>query len=277
MCSKFDMYKRISNMDKIKKGDYLIIKTNEPVVGFIERFGYGLSSEDVEPEDYVARVQQIIDSNNFLVYIASVGYRCIVSSSEVVGFASEEQLTDEDKKEEKSLFSFLDDPQFVYTNDEEVPGNSIAEKCDYLAKKAMAALFPDSKIVRSYFNESDYIKADLLARVDTFIKEELFDDKNFFESLKKKRDYFEDMLQHLRFKEYYTVTIGVQDEDDENITNFLMIAIDTVFEQVVITTDIDERTKFFYSLGPDYDSVYRFYSDFIKEATTQETVINIDI
>lgn len=141
----------------------------------------------------------------------------------------------------------------------------------------MAALFPESIIVRSYFNESDYIKADLLARVDTFVKEELFDDKNFFESLKKKRDYFEDMLQHLRFKEYYTVTIGVQDEDDESITNFQMIAVDTLFEQVVITTDIDERTKFFYSLGPDYDSVYRFYSDFIKEATTQETVIKIDI
>jgi hypothetical protein len=69
----------------------------------------------------------------------------------------------------------------------------------------------------------------------------------------------------------------VQDEDDESITNFQMIAVDTLFEQVVITTDIDERTKFFYSLGPDYDSVYRFYSDFIKEATTQETVIKIDI
>ena len=253
-------------MEKIKKGDYLVIRTNEPIIGFIERFGYGMEVDDVEPEDYVARVQQIIDSNNFLVYIASVGYRCIVSSSEVVGFASEEQLTDEDKKEEKSLFSFLAEPQFVYTNDEEVPGNNIAEKCDYLAKKAMAALFPDSKIVRSYFNESDYIKADLLARVDTFVKEELFDDKNFFESLKKKRDYFKDMLHHLRFK-----------EDDESITNFLMVAVDTVFEQVVITTDIDERTKFFYSLGPDYDSVYRFYSDFIKEATTQETVIKIDI
>ena len=264
-------------MEKIKKGDYLIIRTNEPMIGFIERFGYGLDIDDVEPEDYVARVQQVIDSENYLVYIASVGYRCIAGSSEIVGFASEEQLTNEEKKEEKSLFSFLDDPQFVYTNDEEVPGNSIAEKCDYLAKKAMAALFPDSKIVRSYFNESDYIKADLLARVDTFIKEELFDDNNFFEAIKKKRDYFEDMLQHLRFKEYYTVNLGVQDEDDENITNFLMIAVDTVFEQVVITTDIDERTKFFYSLGPDYDSVYRFYSDFIKEATTQETVIKIDI
>jgi len=264
-------------MEKIKKGDYLIIRTNEPMIGFIERFGYGLDINDVEPEDYVARVQQVIDSENYLVYIASVGYRCIVGSSEIVGIASEEQLTDEDKKEEKSLLSFLDEPQFVYTNDEEVPDGSIAEKCNYLAKKAMAALFPESKIVRSYFNESDYIKADLLARVDTFIKEELFDDKNFFEALKKKRDYFEDMLKHLRFKEYYTVNLGVQDEDDENITDFLMIAIDTVFEQVVITTDIDERTKFFYSLGPDYDSVYRFYSDFIKEATTQETVINIDI
>lgn len=247
------------------------------MIGLIERFGYGLSTDDVEPEDYVARVQQVIDSNNLLVYIASVGYRCIVDSSEIVGIASEDQLTDEDKKEEKSLFSFLAEPQFVYINDEEVPDGSIAEKCDYLAKKAMVALFPESVIVRSYFNGSDYIKADLLARVDTFIKEELFDNKNFFEALKKKRDYFEDMLQHLRFKEYYTVNLGVQDEDDENITNFLMIAVDTVFEQVVITTDIDERTKFFYSLGPDYDSVYRFYSDFIKEATTQETVIKIDI
>jgi len=64
-------------MEKIKKGDYLVIRTNEPIIGFIERFGYGMEVDDVEPEDYVARVQQIIDSNNFLVYIASVGYRCI--------------------------------------------------------------------------------------------------------------------------------------------------------------------------------------------------------
>jgi hypothetical protein len=265
-------------METIKNGDYLIIRTNEPMIGFIERFGDGLlSTDDVEPEDYVARVQEVIDSESYLVYIASVGYRCVINSSEIVSFASEDQLTDDDKKNVEPLFSFLAEPRYVYTNSNEVPGSSIAEKCDYLAMKAMAELFPESVIVRSYFNESDYLKADLLARVDTFIKEELFDDKNFFESLKKKRDYFEDMLQHLRFKEYYTVTIGVQDEDDESITNFQMIAVDTLFEQVVITTDIDERTKFFYSLGPDYDSVYRFYSDFIKEATTQETVIKIDI
>lgn len=262
-------------MEKIKKGDYLVIRTNEPIIGFIERFGYGMEVDDVEPEDYVARVQQIIDSNNFLVYIASVGYRCIVSSSEIVGFASEEQLTDEDKKEEKSLFSFLAEPQFVYTNDEEVPGNSIAEKCDYLARKAMAKFFPKSKIVSSSFEESDFIKTDLLSKVDSLMKEELYEDKKFFKSLKKKRDYFEEMLQHLRFKEYYKINIGVEDEEEEKTIHYQEILVDIILEQVVITTDIDERTKFFNSLGPDYDSVYNFYRDFNMEAITKETVIKM--
>ncbi len=175
------------------------------------------------------------------------------------------------------LFSFLAEPRYVYTNSNEVPGNSIAEKCDDLAKKAMAELFPERKVVSSNFIESDYLKADLLSHVDSFIKEEFYDDKIFFGSLKKKRDYFEEMLQHLRFKEYYTVTVGIQDEDDENNTNFLMVAIDTVLEQVVITTDIDERTKFFHSLGPDFDSAYRFYQDFVMEATSKEKVIKMDI
>lgn len=264
-------------METIKNGDYLVIRTNEPMIGFIERFGYGLSTDDVKPEDYVARVLEVIDSGNYLVYIASVGYRCIVGSSEVVGFASEDQLTDDDKKDVEPLFSFLAEPRYVYRNSNVVPGNSIAEKCEYLAMKAMAELFPESKVISSNFNESDYLKADLLARVDTFIKEELFDDKNFFKSLKKKRDYFEEMLQHLRFKEYYIITVGIQGEDDENTIYYLMIAVDTVLEQVIITTDIDERTKFVHSLGPDYDSVYRFYRDFIMEATTKEIVINMDI
>ena len=56
-----------------------------------------------------------------------------------------------------------------------------------------------------------------------------------------------------------------------------MIAVDTVFEQVVITTDIDERTKFFHSLGPDFDSAYRFYQDFVMEAMSKEKVIKMDI
>jgi hypothetical protein len=159
-------------METIKKGDYLVIRTNEPMIGFIERFGYGLSTDDVEPEDYVARVQEVIGFENYLVYIASVGYRCVINSSEIVSFASEEQLTDEDKKEVKPLFSFLEKPRYEYTNSNEVPGKSIAEKCDYLAKKAMAEIFPDSKVVSSIFIDSDYLKADLLSHVDSFIKEE---------------------------------------------------------------------------------------------------------
>lgn len=264
-------------METIKKGDYLIARTNEPMIGFIERFGYGLSTDDIEPEDYVARVLEVIDSENYLVYIASAGYRCIVGSSEIVGFASEDQLTDEDRQDSKTLFPFLAEPRYVYTNRREVPGNSIAEKCDYLAKKVMAELLPESKVVSSTFIEFDYLKADLLSHVDSFIKEEFYDDIKFFESLKKKRDYFKEMLEHLRFKEYYTVTIGILDKENEDTINYQMVVVDTVFEQVVIITDIDERTKFFHSLGPDFDSAYRFYQDFVMEATSKEKVIKMDI
>lgn len=129
-------------MKKIKKGDYLIVRTDEPMIGFIERFGYGLSTDDVEPEDYVARVQQVIDSENYLVYIASVGYRCIVGSSEIVGIASEDQLTDDDRKEEKSLFSFLDEPQFVYTNDEEVTWQQHCREVQVSRKESNGCPFP---------------------------------------------------------------------------------------------------------------------------------------
>lgn len=264
-------------MEKIKKGDYLVIRTNEPIIGFIERFGYGMEVDDVEPEDFIARVLEVIDKENYLVYIASVGYRCVIGSSEIVGLASDNQLTEDDKREYKPLFAFLTEPKHVYTNEEEVPGNGIAEKCDYLARKAMEKLFPESKIVSSSFDESDYLKADLLSKVDSFMEEEFYEDKEFFESLKKKRDYFEEMLQHLRFKEYYTVTIGAQDEEDGNAITYRMAVVDTALEQVIITTDINERTKFFHSLGPDYDSVYNFYRDFIMEAMTKETVIEMDI
>ena len=264
-------------MEKIKKGDYLVIRTNEPTIGFIERFGYGLEVDDVEPEDFIARVLEVIDKENYIVYIASVGYRCVIGSSEIVSLAAEDQLTEDDKREYKPLFSFLTEPKYVYTSEGEVPGNSIVEKCDCLTRKAMAELFPESKIVSISFDESDFIKADLLSKVDSLMKEEFYEDKDFFRSLKKKRDYFAEMLQHLRFKEYYTVSIGVQDEDDEKSISYRMVVVDTNFEQVVITTDIDERTKFFHSLGPDYDSVYNFYRDLSMEAMTKEIVIKMEI
>ena len=62
-----------------------------------------------------------------------------------------------------------------------------------------------------------------------------------------------------------------------NTIKNLMVVVDTTFEQAIITTDIDERTKFFHSLGPDYDSAYNFYRDFCMEAITKETVIKMDI
>lgn len=145
-------------METYKKGDYLAIRTNQPVIGFIERFGHGLSTDNVEPEDYIARVKEVIDSENYFVYIPSVGYRCIMGLSEIVGKVSESELAAEDKEEEKSIFPFLSAPTYMYENEEDVPGNSIADKCEYLARKAMSALFPQNIIVSINVAESEFMK-----------------------------------------------------------------------------------------------------------------------
>ena len=85
------------------------------------------------------------------------------------------------------------------------------------------------------------------------------------------------MLLHLRFKEYYTVRVGVKDEHDPNATNYLYLFVDTRFEEVVITRNIQERTRFFRSVGPEYNSVGNYISDFRLEALTGEEYINIEL
>lgn len=150
-------------MKKYKKGDYIVVMTNQPDIHFIEMFGHGLSTDDVEPSEYVA------------------------------------------------------------------------------------------------------------------IKMNRNKDEPFVSKLNKKRDYFNEMLQHLRFKEYYTIRVGVVDEKDTNATNYLYLFVDTRFEEVVITRNIQERTRFFRSVGPEYDSIGNYISDFRLEVLTGEEHIKIDL
>ena len=258
-----------------KKGDYLAIRTNQPAVGFIERFGHGLRTDHIEADDYIARVKDIIDSENYFVYIPSVGYRCIIDTSEIVGKVSEDELKDEDRREEGCITEHFSTPKYVYTNDSEVPESNIKEKCKFLTKKAMSELFPEDKIVSVELEDSDFLKADLIMGVNEQISRAKFKDQQFMATVQKKRDYFIEMLKHLRFKEYYTIRVGVQDEFDENATDFHMVVIDTKFEEVIVAKGIDERTKFFYSLGPEYDSVYNFHLDLQREIMLQREIIRL--
>ena len=117
----------------------------------------------------------------------------------------------------------------------------------------------------------------MLECVDILIKMNRNKKEPFVTKLNKKRDYFNEMLQHLRFKEYYTIRVGVEDEEDSNATNYFYLFVDTRFEEVVITRDIQERTRFFRSVGPEYDSIGNYISDFRLEVLTGEEHVKIEL
>ena len=141
----------------------------------------------------------------------------------------------------------------------------------------MERLFPKYKTTEFELVSSELIKTDLLECVDIVIKMNRNKEEAFVTKLNKKRDYFNEMLQHLRFKEYYTIRVGVEDEEDSNATNYFYLFVDTRFEEVVITRDIQERTRFFRSVGPEYDSIGNYISDFRREVLTGEEYIKIDL
>lgn len=262
-------------METYKKGDYIAINTSQPTVHFIEMFGHGLDIDNVEPEEYIAIIKSVVDSANYFVFIPSIGYRCIINISEVLRKVPEDELEDDDKENGRFLDST---PHFVYINNKkDAPGKTINEKCEYLARVAMSYIFPEDKVEKCEMESSEFLKSDLLSRVQYIFERNHFVDPLFQDSIRKKIEYFVEMLQHLRFKEYYSVRIGVKDELEEDATNYHMIAIDTNLEEVIIAKGVEERTVFFRSLGPEYDSIYHFYRDLMMEILTKEVHVNLKL
>ena len=262
-------------MNTYKKGDYIAVMTNQPDIHFIEMFGHGLSTDDIEPSEYVAKIRSVIDDDNYLIFIVHpTTYRCVVSSSEIIRKMSDEELTAE-MREEEDRIEFL--APNVYENCAILNGTNTEEKCVELSRLAMNSLFPEYQISSMELTDSEFIKSDLIECADSLISGCIHKDEVFLNKLNKKRDYFKEMLQHLRFKEYYTIRLGVKDENDPNATNYLYLFVDTRFEEVVITRNIQERTRFFRSVGPEYNSVGNYISDFRLEALTGEEYIKIEL
>ena len=261
-------------MEKYKKGDYIAVMTNQPDLHFMEMVGYGLSTDDIEPSEYVAKIRSVIDDNNYLIFIVHpTTFRCVVSSSEIIRKMSDDELSAEIREEDRIEFLAPN----VYDNHEEIKGDTIEEKSIALSRMAMKSLFPEYKTTEYELVSSEFIKKDLLECVDLLVKMNRNKNEPFVTKLNKKRDYFNEMLHHLRFKEYYTIRVGVEDEQDSNATNYLYLFVDTRFEEVVITRDIQERTRFFRSVGPEYDSIGNYISDFRREVLTGEEYIKIDL
>ena len=81
---------------------------------------------------------------------------------------------------------------------------------------------------------------------------------------------FEKILKDSSFKEHYSVIVGVYDHQDKRTIHNYLVAIDLEFEEVTVMRNIDERTQFYRSLGPDYDHVYSWKIEKTQELLTKE-------
>ena len=271
-----------------KKNDIVRIITNQPGVHVMEMFGHcDFNPEKIEPGEYIARVKSVIaDGKAYVVAVISDwgGHICILNPDEITGQLEESDLTQEQGKKYHER-CHLDAPN-VYDNDPSwLDGSlSVDEKCEAVAGKAIAELFPDAK-VRSVEPDEGFF-------LDNYIKD--LDDcleqfgggmgKRKLAKLRKKRDELEIWFRKMRFKEYYAVRVGVEQPalaediererwaydalckhvgnpdqpfvEPETVTTFWLVAIDLHFEEVSIMRDSTERSHFYLSLGAEHDNLY---------------------
>ena len=184
-----------------KKDGYIAFLTNEPQVHFNEMFGYNdLTVDDFEKTEHIGFIKTVIDEETYLVVIVRpiLGFRCIVNKGDILRSVSVDELSDEEKnhREDKEFLA----PN-VFLRNSEPEGKTLDEKCVNCAKEAVANLFPEEEIAWARRSWSSYQKSDMLSSIEGAYEGQ--------DIKQEKVDYFKNLLQSMRFKEYYFVNLDV--------------------------------------------------------------------
>lgn len=229
-----------------KKDSYIAFMTNEPQVHFNEMFGHNdLTEDDFEKAEHIGFVKTVIDERNYLVVIVRpiLGFRCVINEDDIIRSVDASELTDEER-------SHREVPEFtapnVYLCHSAPDGETVDEKCVNCAKEAMAHLFPEEDIAWVYRSWSSYLKSDMLGS----IIERAYEGQD---AKQEKVDYFKSLLQAMRFKEYYYVSLDVYETPERTSMLCYHIAVDLKFEEVVVMRTMSDIACFVRSLGPEYD------------------------
>lgn len=236
------------------KGNYIAFMTKQPEVHLNVMFGYNdLTEADFEKTEHIGFILSVIDDKTYLVMTVRPmeGFRCIVDNADILHSVNENELTKKELAYEEMIEFTAPN---VYHSHTGVQGDTLEEKCINCAKEAMENLFPNEEIPCFEFCESDFLKADLLNGLQGLF--DLFNIKSRDKELEEACTKFEEILQNKHFKEYYTLRVGVYENTEKKSIYYYYVAIDLKMKEVVIMRNIDERTRFFRSLGPDYDYVY---------------------
>ena len=251
-----------------KKGSYIAFMTKQPEVHLNEMFGYNdLTEKDFKESEHIGFIMSVLDDNTYIAVTVRPlkCFECIITESDILHSVDESELTEEEK-DVKALVGFK--LPNVYYPQSKVQGETPKEKCEQLAKDALCSLFPEEMIANVKFEESEYLKSDLLSGLQNLFK--LFKIKDRDSELEKACNEFEKILKDSSFKEHYSVIAGVYDHTDKRSIHNYLVAIDMDFEEVTIMRNIEERTQFYRSLGPDYDNVYSWKIGKTQELLTKE-------
>lgn len=261
-------------MNSYSKGDYVEYMTRQPEVHVEEMFGYGqVPPEDIEEERHIGRIKSVIgDGEAYLIISLQPleGFYCVENSDKIIRRLPDSEVTEE-------MINYQDSAEYmapnVYLNEDPMNG-SIPEECKEIARKAMASLFPEEDIVNVEFSNSFFRKDDIISNLEKLMSSYVKVNSKSYDKLQDMKNEIINEIRLKRFKEYFQVDVEIKltEDDDPMLTAWLeeqglhsipgefgirtyLVAIDTNFKEVSIMRDIVERTRFFRSLGPEFDQV----------------------
>ena len=256
-----------------KKNDIVRFVSEQPSAHIIRMFGHyqDLRPEDAEAKEYIGRIKSVVgEGRAYVVTTLSPwqGFICILNPDEIIGPVGLSELTDGEKDAYYERGD-LDAPN-VYDNDPSDlnPTWSVKRKCEVVGTKAMKALFPDAATKGfELFGCYDYRLEKYLADLDWCFAN--FADRQPEErkaELLRKKDELKSWFPKMRFKEYYTICIGVREDSvNPHNTYYWLIAVDLHFEEVCILRNTRERSRFHLFLGSEHRQLYEAKINYARE------------
>lgn len=245
---------KTNNNMSYKKNDILIFMTKEPQAHVCEMFGHGtIKAVDIECEPYYGFVKSVISASKGIYLMQTIkpieGFICVAEKADIIRMAEKDELPETECVRKSP--EWLEAPN-VYVPVQNVAHTALTEeeRCIALAKEALQHLFPEIPATEFELRSDWFLKSGFISTLNYFddYLQKISDSARRDELCQMKNEIRKD-LQKARFKEYYSVNVGY---DIENGTAYFIVAVSKEFDEVCILRDINDRSNFFRSLGPEF-------------------------
>lgn len=249
-----DLIFLIINDMSYKKNDILLFMTNEPQAHLCEMFSHEtVIKEEIEKEPYYGFVKSVISAKDGIYLMQTLkprkGCICVTETANIIRLVDKNELPEEEREREPR--EYMEAPNvYIPAHNADYSALTEQEHCIALVKEAMEHLFPGITIEEFNFKSDWFSHSQFVSTLDYFdaFRERIKDAAIKAKLLRMK----DEILKHVptaRFKEYFTVKVGISTAVD---TYYIIVAVSKEFDEVCVLRDINDRSNFFRSLGPEF-------------------------